>query len=168
MISRALRGLALRGLRRRGLAVRTVRLHDYAAAVLLALACATPSPATAQTRPAEDTERERATIETLRREDPAEAERYVALSDARARAIAELRRAEAQYNAAGPELRSAFSAPLRRAQRTFAETSLALLDFFDARERRAIARYQEEIQRINKLLEDRQGTRAELQKLLAP
>ena len=139
-----------------------------AATVLLAVALITPSPAAAQTRSADEAERERATIEALRREDPAEADRYVALSKARAAAIDDLRRAEVQFNAAGPELRSAFTAPLRRAQRKYAEASLALLDFFDARERRALARYQEEIQRINTLLEDRQRTRAELQKLLGP
>jgi hypothetical protein len=143
-------------------------LRGLVAPVWLAVTLATPWAAAAQMRTQEETERERATIEALRREDPAEADRYVALSDARAQAIADLRRAETQYNAAGPELRSAFTAPLRRAQSKYAETSLALLDFFDARERRAIARYQEEIQRINKLLEDRQRSRAELQKLLAP
>ena len=124
--------------------------------------------ANAQPPGAQETEREREFVEALRREDPAEADRFVALSDARAQAIAELRRAEGQYAAAGPELRSAFAASLRGAQRKYAEASLALLDFFDARERRALACYQEEIQRIQKLLEDRQRTRAELQKLLAP
>jgi len=117
---------------------------------------------------AREAERERGFVEALRREDPAEADRFVALNDARAQAIAELRRVEGQYGAAGPELRSAFAASLRSAQRKYAEASLALLDFFDARERRAVTRYQEEIQRIQKLLEDRQRTRAELQKLLAP
>ena len=125
-----------------------------------------PLVAHAQAPSAQETERERQFVEALRREDPAEADRFVALSDARAQAIAELRRAEAQYNAAGPELRSAFTAPLRRAQHKYAEASLALLDFFDARERRAVTRYQEEIQRIGKTIEDRQRTRAELQKLL--
>ncbi len=144
------------------------RLSRFVAPVLLVVALAVPAAGPAQTRSAEETERERAIVDALRREDPAEADRYVALSDARAQAIADLRRVETQYHAAGPELRSAFSAPLRRAQRKFAETSLALLDFFDARERRAIARYQEEIQRINTLLEDRQRARAELQKLLGP
>jgi len=143
-------------------------VRGLVATVLLAIACLEPSPAAAQPGSAEDAERERAFIEGLRRDNPAEADRYVALSDARAQSIAELRRAETQYSAAGPELRAAFVEALRRAQRKYAETSLALLDFFDARERRAAARYQEEIQRINKLLEDRQRTRAELQKLLGP
>ena len=124
--------------------------------------------ANAQTPSAQETERERQFVEALRREDPAEADRFVALNDARSQAIAELRRAEGQYNAAGPELRSAFTAPLRRAQHKYAEASLALLDFFDARERRAVTRYQEEIQRVQKSIEDRQRTRAELQKLLGP
>lgn len=135
--------------------------------VLLVVACGS-SPGAAQPRATDDVERERAAVEALRREDPAEADRYVALNDARNQAITELRQAEERYNAAGPELRSAFVAPYRRAQRKYAEASLALLDFFDARERRALARYQEEIQRLNKLLEDRQRSRAELQKLLAP
>ena len=138
------------------------------ATVLLAVALAVSSAAAPQTLGADDIERERAFVDALRREDPAEADRYMALSDARAQAIAELRRVEARYNAAGPELRSAFVAPLGRAQHKYAETSLALLDFFDARERRAVARYQEEIQRINKLIEDRQRSRTELQKLLGP
>jgi hypothetical protein len=138
------------------------------ATVLLAVALAAPPAAAAQIRSPDEAERERAFVEALRREDAAEADRYVALSDARARAIAELRRVEAQYNGAGPELRSVFVAPLRSAQRTYAEASLALLDFFDTRERRALTRYQEEIQRINTLIEDRQRTRAELQKLLGP
>jgi hypothetical protein len=142
------------------------RLRGLIATVLLALVLAAPSAAAAQLRSADDAERERAIVEALRREDPGEADRYVTLSDARDQAIAELRRVEAQYNAAGSELRSAFVAPLRRAQRNYAESSLALLDFFDTRERRALARYQQEIQRLNKLLEDRQRARAEFQKLL--
>jgi hypothetical protein len=124
------------------------------------------SVAGGQTRDADEAARERDIVDALRREDPAEADRYVALRDARAEAIAELQRVEAQYRAAGPELRSVFSAALRRAQRKYAEASLALLDFFDARERRAIARYQQEIQRITQALEDRQRARAEYQKLL--
>ena len=124
--------------------------------------------ANAQTPGAQETERERQFVEALRREDPADADRFVALNDARTQAVNELRRAEGQYNAAGPELRSAFAAPLRRAQHKYAEASLALLDFFDARERRAITRYQEEIQRVQKAIEDRQRTRAELQRLLSP
>jgi hypothetical protein len=151
------------------------RVESYDAPMVRPLALATcalllsvsPLVAAAQP-PAQETERERQFVEALRREDPAEAERFVALSDARAQAVNDLRRAEAQYNAAGPELRSAFAPSLRRAQHKYAEASLALLDFFDARERRAISRYQEEIQRVQKAIEDRQRTRADLQKLLGP
>ena len=144
------------------------RLALATCAWLLSMQVSVTAPVANAQTPVQETERERQFVEALRREDPAEADRYVALSDARAQAIAELRRAESQYNAAGPELRSAFAGPLRRAQQKYAEASLALLDFFDARERRAVARYQEEIQRIGKTIEDRQRTRTELQKLLAP
>ena len=144
---------------------RSCRRGRIAAAALI-IAFTVTAVAGAQPRGPDESEREREVIEALRREDPAEADRYVGLSSARAQAIAELRRAEAQYNAAGAELRPAFTASLRQAQRKYAETSLALLDFFDTRERRALVRYREEIERIQKLLDDRQRTRADLEKLL--
>jgi len=72
---------------------------------------------------------ERAFVESLRGRDPAGAERYVALRDAREQAIAELRRVEAQYAAAGSELRPVFLSPLKAARRTYAARSLAVLDF---------------------------------------
>jgi hypothetical protein len=115
-----------------------------------------------------DEERERMFVETLRREDPATAERYVTLRDARDQTLADLQRAQAQYNAAGPELRAGFVGRLREAQRQYARTSLALLDFIDMRDRRALTVYQEEINRINRVLEERARTRAELEKLLQP
>jgi hypothetical protein len=142
--------------------------HLLLAVLLAATAVVVPSGTSAQSRAGDEGEREREFVEALRREDPAEADRFVALNDARTQAIAELRRVEGQYNAAGPELRGVFTAPLRRAQRRYAEASLALLDFFDARERRAVARYQDEIQRLTRTLEERQKTRAELQRMLAP
>ena len=111
-------------------------------------------------------ERERAFVEGLRREDPGEADRYVVLRDARNQAIAEVQKAQARYGAAGPELRAVFVQQLRDAQRQYAERSLALLDFLDARERRGLVRYQEEIARINRILEEHARTRAELEKLL--
>jgi len=111
-------------------------------------------------------ERERAFVEGLRREDPGEADRYVTLRDARNQAIDEVQKAQARYGAAGPELRGVFVQQLRDAQRRYAERSLALLDFLDARERRALSRYQEEIARINRVLEERARSRAELEKLL--
>ena len=111
-------------------------------------------------------ERERAFVEGLRREDPGEADRYVALRDARNQAIAEIQKVQARYSAAGPELRPVFVQQLRDAQRHYATSALALLDFLDGRERRVIARYQEEISRINRTLEERARSRAELEKLL--
>lgn len=138
-----------------------------AGAMLLTVLLASPPAAVAQARgDAGAAERERAFVEALRREDPAVAERFVALRDAREQAMAELQRAEARYNVAGAELRPVFLRPLRQARRTYAERSLALLDFFDARDRQALASYQEEISRINGRLEERKRTRAELEKLV--
>ena len=126
-----------------------------------------PGVALAQPRAADD-ERERAFVESMRREDPAAADRYVALRDARAQALAELRKVEAQYNAAGPGLQGIFARSLVQARKKYAETSLALIDFYDARDREAVSKYQEEIGRINAFIEERKKTREELQKLLAP
>jgi hypothetical protein len=111
-------------------------------------------------------ERERAFIEGLRREDPGEADRYVALRDARNQAVAEIQKVQARYSAAGPELRPLFVQQLKDAQRQYAASALALMDFLDGRERRAIIRYQGEISHINRSLEERARTRAELEKLL--
>ena len=139
--------------------------------VLAALAASLTSAVDAIAQPrstAGDEERERAFVETLRREDPATAERYVTLRDARDQASADLQRAQAQYNAAGPELRTSFIGRLREAQRQYARASLALLDFIDMRDRRVLTTYQEEISRINRILEEHARTRAELEKLLRP
>jgi hypothetical protein len=134
---------------------------------LLAILGMTPSPVRAQApRTAGDAEGDRAFVEALQHEDPASAERYVALRDARAKARAELQRAQEQYGAGGPELRPLSLPLLRQAQRQYAESSLALLDFLDERNRRAIANYQDEINRINRVLEEHEGMRAELGKLL--
>jgi len=111
-------------------------------------------------------ERERAFLEGLAREDPAEADRYVALRDARNQAIAEVRKAQTRYAAAGPELRALFGRELRDAQRRYAQRSLALMDFLDARARRALSRYHDEIAQINRALEERARSRAELENLL--
>jgi hypothetical protein len=110
-------------------------------------------------------DRERTFVEELRREDAGQADRYVALRDARNEAVTEVQKAQARYSAAGPELRPVVVRQLRDAQRVYAERSLALLDFLDERARRAAAHYQEEIDRINRLLEDRARTRADLEKL---
>ena len=93
-------------------------------------------------------------------------ERRAAVRDARNQAVAEVQKAQSRYSAAGPELRAVFFQQLRDAQRQYAERSLALMDFLDARERRALVRYEEEIARINRLLEERARSRGELEKLL--
>lgn len=113
-----------------------------------------------------DDERERGFVEGLRREDPASAERYVALRDARRQAMAALQKAQNQYAAAGPELRPLVIRQLQDAQRQYAKSSIAFLDFLDARDRRFLARYQEEIGRITKVLEEHARVRAELEKQL--
>ncbi len=104
-------------------------------------------------------------IEALRQDDPAAAERYVTLRDARA-AIAELERAQQRYAAVGPELRAVALPQLRQAQRGYAESTLAVLDFLDARDRRLLSTYQEQTNRINKALEERARTRDDLQRML--
>ena len=142
-------------------------LHLLAGALLI-LVVAASGAAHGQTRVADDPQREQAFVEALRREDPASADRYVALRDARTEAIAELRRIETQYNAAGTELRGLFTRPLLQARKKYAETSLALLDFFDERDRATVKRYQAEIEKITALGEERTRARAELQKLLGP
>jgi hypothetical protein len=55
---------------------------------------------------------------------------------------------------------------LQDAQRRYAKSSLAVLDFLDAHDRRTLARYQDEIGRITKLLEEHARVRAELEKQL--
>jgi hypothetical protein len=140
----------------------------HAAVLLLAMVLAAAPGVFAQPpageRAADD--REQSFVEGLRRENPAEADRYVALRDARNQAVAEVQKAQSRYSAAGPELRAVFVQQLRDAQRQYAEGVLALMDFLDARERRALVRYQEEIARVNRILEERARSRAELEKLL--
>jgi len=140
----------------------TMRLLVF---VILAIATA----AAAQPRTAsDDTAREQALVDALRAEDTALADRYIALRDERARALAALRKVETQYNGIGPGLRQIYAAPYRDARRTYATASLALLDFFEARDRALIARYQEEIGKVNGFIEQRRKTRVEFEKMLAP
>ena len=143
-----------------------LKVVGAAATLITALVALAPSlPAQTPGSTGAVDEREQAFVEGLRREDPAEADRYIALRDARTQAIAEVQKIQTRYSAGGPELRPVFAKQLRDAQREYAERSLALLDFLDARERRALTRYQEEIGRINRILEERARTRAELQRL---
>ena len=136
-----------------------------ACAMLLTVLLVSP-PAAAPQAPSPADANEQRFVDALRREDPSSAERYVALRDARSRALTDLRRVEDQFRAAGAELRSVFLAPLARARQTYAESSLALLDFLEARDRRTLAIYQQEIGRIKGILEQHERTRAELDKLL--
>jgi hypothetical protein len=132
---------------------------------LVLLAFAGPAGAQAPDPGAEEA-RERAYVDGLRREDPASAERYVALREARAAALADLRRARERFNAMPPALRPGLVGEMRQAERTYAERSLALLDFIDARDRGTLARYEEESARLRRLLDERAPIRAELEKLL--
>ena len=74
--------------------------------------------------------------------------------------------AEGQFGAAGRELQPVFLPRLKEARRKYAGSSLALLDFLDARDHQALASYQEAIGRITAILEERKGTRAQLEKWL--
>jgi hypothetical protein len=134
-------------------------------ALLAVLATSTLEGFSQERDQAADDERDRAFIEALRREDPAEAARYTELREARRAAIAEIQKVQTRYAAAGPELRPVMLPQLKDAQRRYAETSLAVLDFLDARDRRALARYEEEIGRIKALLEEHTRTRVDLEKL---
>ena len=140
--------------------------HGLATLALVATIAAASTATHAQTRVVG--EDDQAYLEALRREDPTVADRYVVLRDARAAALADMRKVETQYHAAGPQLRGIFINALLQARKKYAETSLALLDFFDERDTVNVARYREEISKINALVEDRRRTRAELEKLLAP
>ena len=141
-----------------------MRVHLLLAVILAIATAAAAQPRTAD----DDTAREQALVEALRAEDAALADRYIALRDERARALAVLRKVEAQYNGIGPGLRQIYAASYRDARRTYATASLALLDFFEARDRAMITRYQEEIGKINGFIEQRRKTRVEYEKMLAP
>jgi len=113
--------------------------------------------------PAQD---DAAIVEYMRRLGPELAERYIALRDAQAAAVAELGRATERYNAGGPALRSVSLPALRQAKRRYAETSLALLEFLDARDRQVIGRLEADIERLKRGLDDRARARAELEHML--
>jgi hypothetical protein len=134
--------------------------------MLLAL-LASPPPAAAQQDRGAEAAREQAFIENLRREDPASADRFIALREAQQQAIAELRRKEGQVSALPPQLRGTMLPQLKQAQRTYVDSQLKILDFLDEHDRRVLARLQEDITQLNRALEDRRRARDELKKLLA-
>ena len=105
-------------------------------------------------------------IEYLRRQDPAAAERFVELRDARNAAFAELQRASERYGAGGPALRSVSLPALQQARHRYAEASLAVLDFLDARDRGLIARLEADAARVRRSLEVRAKDRADLERML--
>jgi hypothetical protein len=134
-------------------------------AVLLAI-LASPGVALAQPVRDDGAERERAFIEGLRSEDPASADRFIALRDAQRQAMAELRRREGQVNAMPPDLRPSLLPQLKQAQRKYVDSQVKILDFLDERDRRGIARLQEDIAQVKRALEERQRSREDLKKLL--
>jgi hypothetical protein len=105
-------------------------------------------------------------IEYLRRQDPAAAERFVTLRNARDAALADYRQASERYSAGGPALRSVSLPALQQAKRRYAEASLALLDFLDERDRGLITKLEADIARVKRTLEERARDRTELQRML--
>jgi hypothetical protein len=134
-------------------------------ATLLAI-LALPAAVSAQAARGDLAAREREFIETLRRENPASAERFIALRDASDQALAELRRREGQINAMPTDLRGPLLPPLKQAQRKYVDAQFKILDFLDERERRIIATLQEEAAQFKRAIEERQRSREELKKLL--
>lgn len=135
-------------------------------AMLLAILVA-PFVAAAEPDKSDGAAHEKAFIEALRREDPASADRFIALRDAQQNALAELQSTESRANAVPPVLRSSFLPQLKQARRRYVDSQLKILDFLDERDRGIVGRLQEEIGRFNRELEGRQKSRDELKKLLS-
>jgi len=137
-------------------------------ALLLAI-LASPDVLSAQADKGDGAARERAFIETLRRENPASADRFIALRDAAQQALAELRRREAQANAMPTtELRGPLLPQIKQAQRNYVDAQFKILDFLDERDRGIIKNLQEEVGHFRRALDERQRSREELKKLLPP
>ena len=128
------------------------------AGILFALAT---MPALAQAPDADQ-----AFVDFLRRQDPAAADRFVALRDAREAARVDLEQASRRYSAGGSALRSVSLPELQRARKRYAEASLALLDFLDARDRGVIAKLEADIEHVKRTLQERAGARAEMERML--
>jgi hypothetical protein len=133
-------------------------------ALLLAI-LASPDLLSAQADKGDGAARERAFIETLRRENPASADRFIALREAAQQSLAELRRREAQANAMPTGLRGSLLPQLKQAQRNYVDAQFKILDFLDERDRRIIASLQEDLAQLKHALEERQRSREELKKL---
>ena len=134
-------------------------------AMLLAI-LASPCVAAAQPDKGDGTTREKAFVEALRREDPASADRFIALRDAQQKALADLQSTESRANAVPTALRPAFFPQLKQARQKYVDSQIKILDFLDERDRGIVARLQEEIGRFNRELEGREKSRDELKKLL--
>jgi hypothetical protein len=126
-----------------------------------------PFVAAAQPDKGDSAAREKAFIEALRLEDPASADRFIALRDAQQKALAELQSTESRANAVPPVLRPSFLPRLKQARQKYGDSQLKIFDFLDDRDRGIVARLQEEIARFNRELEGRQKSRDELKKLLS-
>jgi len=136
-------------------------------AMLLAV-LASPFVAAAQPDRGDSAAREKAFIEALRREDPASADRFIALRDAQQKALAELQSTESRSNAVvPPALRPSFLSQLKQARRKYVDSQLKIFDFLDERDRGIVAHLQEDIGRFNREIEGRQKSREELKKLLS-
>jgi hypothetical protein len=144
---------------------RNVTSRSLLCAALLAVS-SLPAAAAAQPGRDDQAAREQAFIEVLRHEDPASAEKFIALRDAQQQALAELRNSEGRANALPPALRPSVLPQLKQARRKYAESQLKILDFLDERDRKVMARLQEELGQFKRALDDRRKARDELQQLL--
>jgi hypothetical protein len=134
-------------------------VYLIAVAGLLALLGAAPASAQAP-------DRDQSFIEYLRRQDPAAAERFVTLRNARDAALADLNEAAQRYSAGGPALRPVSLPALQKARRRYADASLALLDFLDERDRATIAKLEADVERVKHSIEARGLDREKIEKLL--
>lgn len=131
-------------------------------AMVLAGACAAGAqPAAKSSAAAEDA----AFVEYLRRQDPAIAERFLALRDAREAALTELQRASERYASGGPALRPVSLPALQQARRRYAAAALAVLDFLDERDRALIMRLEGDLERVKRSIDGRVKDRAEMERM---
>src|SRR6266446_4812848 len=88
------------------------------------------SPCVAAAQPDKgDGTREKTFVEALRREDPASADRFIALRDAQQKALADLQSTESRANTVPPALRPAFLPQLKQARQKYVDSQIKILDF---------------------------------------
>src|SRR5574342_1075990 len=134
---------------------------------MLVAILASPLVAVAQPDKGDRGAGEKEFVEALRRENPASAERFIALRDAERKALAELQSTESRATAVPPVLRPSFLPQLKQARQKYVDSQLKILDFLDERDRGIVARLREEIGRLNRELDGRQKARDELTRLLS-